>query len=258
MDALETQVKEYDRNDPAARDSVITAFLPQVKRIVHRIAVHLPASVELDELVNAGIIGLIQAVDRFDPSRDNKFITYATFRIKGAVLSELRSRDHLGRSVRKKVRELDTAYSMLERKLGRQVKDEEVADEMGISLDKMYQIKKMSGISFVSFEEIGCSTKAEKDSLMSSMFNGGAKDALTITRLKELQRAIAGAIEKLPEKEKMVIALYYQDGLTMKETGKVLNITESRVSQIHSQAIIHLRSKLRNAGFLTEKLRGSG
>ena len=201
MDALETQVKEYDRNDPAARDGVITAYLPHVKRIVHRMAVHLPASVELDELVNAGIIGLIQAVDRFDPSRDNKFITYATFRIKGAVLSELRSRDHLGRSVRKKVRELDTTYSMLERKLGRQVKDEEVADEMGISLDKMYQIKKMSGISFVSFEEIGCSTKAEKDSLMSSMFNGGVKDALTITRLKELQQAIAAAIEKLPEKE---------------------------------------------------------
>ena len=258
MDALEVQVKEYDRNDPAARDSVITAYLPHVKRIVHRMAVHLPASVELDELVNAGIIGLIQAVDRFDPTRENKFITYATFRIKGAVLSELRSRDHLGRSVRKKVRELDTTYSMLERKLGRQVKDEEVADEMGISLDKMYQIKKMSGISFVSFEEIGCSTKEEKDTLMSSMFSGGVKDALTITRLKELQQAIAAAIEKLPEKEKMVIALYYQDGLTMKETGKVLNITESRVSQIHSQAVIHLRSKLRKAGFLSEKPRGSG
>lgn len=252
------QVKEYDRSDPDARSSVITAYLPHVKRIVHRMAVHLPASVELDELVNAGIIGLIQAVDRFDPTRDNKFITYATFRIKGAVLSELRSRDYLGRSVRKKVRELDSVYSRLERQLGREVRDEEVAREMGISLDKMYEIKKMSGISFVNFEEIGCSTKEEKDSLMSSMFNGGVKDALMITRLKELQQAIAAAIEKLPEKEKMVIALYYQDGLTMKETGKVLNITESRVSQIHSQAIVHLRAKLRTAGFLSEKPQGTG
>jgi len=256
MDALEVQVNEFDRNDPDARNRVITAYLPHVKRIVHRMAVHLPASVELDELVNAGIIGLIQAIDRYDPGRDNKFITYATFRIKGAVLSELRSRDHLGRSVRKKVRELDSVYSMLESKLGREVKDDEVAAEMGVSLDKMYQIKKMSGISFISFEEIGCSSKEEKDSLMSGMFNGGIKDALTMTRLKELQGAIAAAIEKLPEKEKLVIALYYQDGLTMKETGKVLNITESRVSQIHSQAVIHLRRKLINAGFVTDRSQG--
>jgi len=258
MDALEAQVKTYDRNDPDARDSVITSYLPHVKRIVHRMAVHLPANVEIDELVNAGIIGLIQAVDRFDPSRDNKFITYATFRIKGAVLSELRSRDYLGRSVRKKVRDLDNTYSMLEHKLGREVQDEEVAAEMGVSLDKMYQIKKMSGISFISFEEIGCSTKEEKDSLMSSMFNGGIKDALTMTRLKELQKAIAAAIDNLPEKERLVIALYYQDGLTMKEAGKVLNVTESRVSQIHSQAIIHLRGKLRKAGFLGSPSRGAG
>lgn len=252
------QVKEFDRNDSEARGDVITSYLPHVKRIVHRMAVHLPASVELDELVNAGIIGLIQAVDRYDPTRDNKFITYATFRIKGAVLSELRSRDHLGRSVRKKVRELDSVYSMLERRLGREVNDQEVADEMGIDLDKMYQIKKMSGISFISFEEIGCSSKEEKDSLMSSMFNGGVKDALTMTRLKELQQAIADAIDKLPEKEKLVIALYYQDGLTMKEAGKVLNITESRVSQIHSQAVIHLRRKLKIAGYVKDRSQGSG
>ena len=258
MDNLEMQIKAFDRSDPEARNAVITAYLPHVKRIVNRIAVHLPATVELDELVNAGIIGLIQAVDRFDPERDNKFITYATFRIKGAVLSELRSRDYLGRSVRKKVRELDNVYSMLERKLGREVEDEEVADEMGISVDKMHEIKKMSGISFISFEEIGCSTKEEKDSLMSSMFNGGIKDALTMTRFKEVQRVIAEAIEKLPEKEKLVIALYYQDELTMKEAGRVLNITESRVSQIHSQAVMRLRNKLRRAGFLADQTQGTG
>jgi RNA polymerase sigma factor for flagellar operon FliA len=227
------------------RDQLINEHLPHVKRIVHRIASHLPSNVEIDDLINSGIIGLIEAAERYDPTRDNKFMTYAMFRIEGAVLSELRSRDFLSRSNRKKSRELEKAYLKLEQKLAREVTDEEVANEMGIELEEFYRIRSISSISFIKFEEIGCSLKQEKENLMSYLVNGNTDDALTLARMKEMEAAVARAIQQLPEKEKLVISLYYWDELTMKEIGKVLDITESRISQIHSQAIIHLRGKLR-------------
>ncbi len=225
---------------------MITKCLPDVKRIVHSIAIHLPQNaVEIDDLVNAGIVGLIHAIERYDPARNTKFMTYAAFRIKGAVLSELRSQDFLSRSNRKKIRELEKAYLNLEHKLGREVEDREVAEELGLSLDQFYQIKKISGISFISFDELGYSSKKEKMNFMSCLVNSDTEDALTLARVKEIKAAIAGAIEQLPEKEKLVISLYYLEELTMKEAAKVLDITESRISQIHSIAIIHLREKLR-------------
>jgi RNA polymerase sigma factor for flagellar operon FliA len=199
--------------------------------------------------MNVGVIGLIQAVDRYDPRRDNKFMTYAVFRIKGAVLSELRSRDFLSRSNRRKIRELENAFLRLEQKLGREVDDVEVAEELGVDVEQIYRTKQLSNISFISFEELGYSSKDEKEKLMNFLVNND-DDALTLTRLKEFKKALAQAIEALPEKEKLVISLYYLDELTMKETGEVLGITESRVSQIHSQAIIHLRAKLRKKSLL--------
>lgn len=232
------------------REALISEYLPYVKRIVHRIAIHLPPHVEIDDLINVGVIGLIQAIDRYDASRDNKFLTYAVFRIKGAVLSELRSRDYLSRSNRRKVRELDTVYLELEQKMGRPASDEELADALGVELEDIYQTKRMSSISFVSFEELGVSAEEEKVSLLGSLINSDTDDALTLTRLKEMKNALAEAIEDLPEKEKMVVSLYYAEELTMKETGQVLGVTESRVSQIHSQAIIRLRSKLRKKGLI--------
>lgn len=235
---------------PVDRDQLITQYLPYVKRIVHRIAIHLPANVEIEDLINVGVIGLMQAIDRFDPQRQNKFLTYAVFRIKGAVLSELRSRDFLSRTNRKKIRELENSYLQLEQKLGRDVDDAELADEMGIGIDQLHEIKKMSSISFISFEDLGCRSREDKDTFMNYVLNSYATDALSLTRLKEIKEAIADAITRLPEKERMVISLYYMDELTMKETGKVLEITESRVSQIHSQAIIHLRDMLRKENLL--------
>ncbi len=239
-----TPAKQNDKNDASYRDQLITEYLPYVKRIVHRIAVHLPSTIDIDDLMNVGVIGLIQAVDRYDPKRDNKFMTYAVFRIKGAVLSELRSRDFLSRSNRRKIRDLENTYLKLEQKLGREVEDMEVAQELGISVEQVYRTKQMSNISFISFEELGYSSRDEKEKLMSYLVNN-EDDALTLTRLKEIREAVARAIEQLPEKERLVISLYYLEELTMKETGKVLNITESRVSQIHSQAVRRLRAKLR-------------
>ena len=244
MATAQTTAKNLVKSDASYRDQLITEYLPYVKRIVHRIAVHLPSTIDIDDLMNVGVIGLIQAVDRYDPSRDNKFMTYAVFRIKGAVLSELRSRDFLSRSNRRKIRDLENACMKLEQKLGREVDDSEVAEELGVDIEQVYRTKQMSSISFISFEELGFSSRDEKEKLLSYLVDND-DDALTLTRLKEIKEAVARAIEQLPEKEKLVISLYYLEELTMKETGKVLNITESRVSQIHSQAILRLRAKLK-------------
>jgi RNA polymerase sigma factor for flagellar operon FliA len=251
MALAQTRTKKLIPKDPAYRDQLISEYLPYVKRIVQRLAVHLPSTVDIDDLMNVGVIGLIQAVDRYDPRRDNKFMTYAIFRIKGAVLSELRARDFLSRSNRRKIRELESAYQRLEQKLGREADDTEIAQEMGIELDQVYRTKQMSSISFISLEELGVSSKDEKEKLMSFLANN-EDDALNLTKLKELKEGLSGAIKQLPEKERLVISLYYLDELTMKETGKVLGITESRVSQIHTQAILHLRSRLRKQKLLED------
>lgn len=249
----ERQIANPYKDNQLLRNQLIIEYLPYVKRIVHRIAIHLPSSIEIDDLINAGIIGLIQASERYDVSKNSKFKTYATFRIKGAVLSELRSCDFLSRSDRKKIRDLEKAYLKLERKLGREVQDKEVAKEMGLNLDQFYRIKQISAISFISSEEIIYSSCKEKVSLMRCLADNDIEDALTLTKLKEIKSALARAIKELSEKEKMVISMYYVEELTMKETGKVLDITESRVSQIHSQAIIHLRRKLKKEGLIDDK-----
>ncbi len=249
MALAQTRTKKIVPKDPAYRDQLITEYLPYVKRIVQRLAVHLPSTVDIDDLMNVGVIGLIQAVDRYDPRRDNKFMTYAIFRIKGAVLSELRARDFLSRSNRRKIRELESVYLRLEQKLGREADDREIAKELGVDLEQVYRTKQMSSISFISLEELGISSRDEKEKLLSYLVNND-DDALAMTKLKELKEAMAEAIRQLPEKERLVISLYYLDELTMKETGKVLGITESRVSQIHSQAILHLRAKLRKQKLL--------
>jgi len=250
MQPAEEQINSLDKNDYLARNQLITQYLPEVKRIVHKIAIYLPPSVDIDDLLNVGVIGLIQAMERYDPARDNKFMTYATFRIRGAVLSELRSRDHISRSNRKKVREMEKTYLKLEQKLGRDVEDVEVAEKLGITIDQFYRIKQISNISFISLEEMGFFSNREKETLVSYFIKSDEEDILSLTGIKELKAAVARAIEKLPEKERMVISLYYMDELTMKETGRVLGITESRVSQLHSQAVIHIREKLRKIKLL--------
>jgi RNA polymerase sigma factor FliA len=245
MEIAQEQIMLSEKQSYLSRDQLISEYLPYVKRLVHRIAVHLPPNVETEDLINAGIIGLIEAAERFDPARDNKFITYAAFRIRGSVLSELRSRDFHSRSTRRKLREYEKVYLRLEQQSGGDVCDEDIAEELGLSLDELYQVKRLSSMSFLSFEEIGFSSNEERDDVLNYLVGGEIKDAFSVTRLKEIENAIANALGQLPDKEKLVVSLYYWDELTMKEIGKVLDITESRVSQIHSQAIIHLRGKLR-------------
>ena len=178
-------------------------------------------------------------------------MTYAIFRIKGAVLSELRSRDYLSRSSRRKLREMEQACQKLEQRLGRNADDVEVAEELGIDIEDLHRTKQMSSISFISFEELGVSSRDEKEKLMNFLIHN-EEDALAQTRLKELKSGLARAIEQLSEKERLVMSLYYLEELNMKETGEVLHITESRVSQIHSQAILRLRKKLRKERLLDD------
>lgn len=242
-------VNKY-QNDPILRNELVIEYLPYVKQIVSRITSNLPSHVETEDLMHAGVIGLMQAIDRFDPTRENTLKTYASFRIKGAVLSELRSRDYLSRSHRKKIREMDEAYLRLEKKFNGEVEEEDVAKEMGMELEEYHQIKAAANIFFISFDEIDTRSKEDKEKYVESLMNKRSTDALTLAKLKELKLAIAASIESLPEKEMQVLSMYYAEELTMKEIGKVLDITESRVSQIHSQAIIHLRAKLRKHGLL--------
>ena len=252
MQVAKEQKRNFNKNDSLNREQTIMQYLPHVKRVVQRIAVHLPQSVEIDDLLNVGVIGLIQAIERYDPARDNKFMTFAAFRIRGAVLSELRSRDYISRTNRRKVRELEKTYLKLEQKKGGDVEDHEVIKELGITLEQFHKTKQMSNVAIISLEEMGYSTDKKKDSLSEMFISNRDEDALNMTGIKEVKVAMAKTIGELPEKEKMVISLYYMDELTMKETGKVLGITESRVSQLHSKAINRLRAKLRRKKLIGE------
>ena len=253
MALARADVNQFSQDTSNARDDVIIEYLPYVKRMVSRIAAHLPPSVDTEDLIHAGVIGLIQAYDRFDPSRENQFMTYARFRIRGAILSELRSRDFLSRSMRRKLREVDETYARLEQKLDGEVDDEAVAHEMSISIEELQQIRARGSICFVSFEELGINGHDQRAHVSKHLATHHSdEDVLEMTGLKEIGKAITANIDRLPEKEQMVLSLYYVDELTMKEIGKVLNITESRVSQIHSRAIIRLRGVLRRQGFLDD------
>lgn len=250
MDLAENVASNTMECKKLSRDRLIIKYLPYVKRIAYRINAHIPSnSVDVDDLISAGIIGLIQAAESYDSTRNVQFITYAAFRIKGAVLSELRSQDFLSRSIRRKIRNLNNAYESLEQKLCREVDDEEVANELGINLEELYNIKKIASLSFISFEEIGLVSHKDKEQLVKGVINNN-NDVLNLMKLKEISSATSEAINQLNEKEKLVISLYYEDELTMKEIGKILDLTESRVSQLHSSAIYCLRRKLKRMGMI--------
>ena len=253
MFLAESQI-DYEKGEyHLSKNALINENLSYVKSIVCRMAGHLPSCVEIDDLINSGIIGLIEAAEHYNPDKNIKFRTYAAFRIRGAILTELRSRDFLSRSTRQKRRELEAAYLKLEQELCREANDEEVAEELGIDLDEFYKIKKMTSVSFISFDEIGLYSNEQKKDMMSFLTDGrNVYNASSVARIKETEEAVAREIEHLPEKEQIVISLYYWDELTMKEIGNVLSLTESRVSQIHSNAIFHLRVRLRKNNIIED------
>jgi len=253
MAGFATTCPEYDTDkNQQERDALILKHLPHVKRIVQRIAAHLPASVDREDLINAGIVGLIQSAERYDATRENTFMAYAQLRIRGAVLSELRARDYLSRPARKRLRELEKTYSRLERENNGDVNEEAIAKAMGVTLDEVYGIRSTACLRFIRLEDLGMLSQKEKSATLREIADKHSIDALEKAQFKDIFNSLSKEIETLPEKEKMVISLYYADELTMKEIGRVMNITESRVSQIHAAAILRLRKQLRRKGFFAD------
>lgn len=234
--------------DLALRDAIIKQYAPLVKYVAGKVSVGMPASVDFDDLVGFGVFGLMDAIEKFDPEKHVKFKTYAVTRIRGAIFDELRSIDWVPRSVRQKTREVDSAVQRLESSLGRSATDEEVAREMDMELEEYNQVLlKISGTSMLSLNDVWfAGDDNDKISIADSIESPSSLRPDSIAEREEIKRVIVNAINELPEKEKKVLVLYYYEDLTLKEIGKVLEVTESRISQLHTKAISRLRSKLTN------------
>ena len=235
-------------HSPALRDAFIRQYMPLVKYVAGKVSVGMPGSVEFDDLVGFGQFGLLDAINKFDPEKNVKFKTYAVTRIRGAIFDELRSIDWVPRSVRQKSREIEDAISRLESKLGRTASDAEIAGSMGISEEDYNQtVLKVSGTSILSLNDIWYSgDDSDHVSIGDCIESPSSLNPDVIVEREEVRRVIIEAIEDLPEKEKMVLVLYYYEDLTFKEIGQVLNVSESRISQLHTKANLRLRAKLTN------------
>jgi len=229
------------------REEVIKRYSPMIKYVANRIAMRLPPHIEVDDLISVGVLGLMDAISKYDSNRGAKFKTYAEFRVRGAILDELRAMDWVPRSIRQKASKVDKVLQELQAKLSRSPEDEEVAKEMGISLDQFHDtLNETKSIPIFSLEDLGIAKESgEQQSLLDCLAGKADADPQTQIRLTELKEIIAKAIDALPEKERLMVSLYYYEELTMKEIGAVLDITESRVSQIHSKAVYRLRTKLK-------------
>jgi RNA polymerase sigma factor FliA len=248
MSSIENLWKEYKETDSKlAKDKLLVEYAPLVKYIANRLAVNLPASVDRKDLASAGILGLIKAVETFEPERGFKFETYAGHKVRGAILDELRALDWIPRSVRQKARELQKTYAKLENDLGRLPYDDEVCDELKISMKEYEDILfDVAPATLISLEESMPDRSSDSKELrvIDTIEDPGSSNPLKELGFIEVKNILKEAIANLPEKEKLVVALYHYEELTLKEIGVVLDITESRVSQIHSKAILKLRSKL--------------
>jgi RNA polymerase sigma factor for flagellar operon FliA len=232
------------KGDKKKSDALIMKYAPLIKYIATRIASRLPMHIEIQDLINSGVLGLMDAIEKFDPDKGVKFETYAEYRIKGSILDSLRALDWVPRSVRKVATLLENTYADLEKKLGRPARDEEVAEAMDVEVDKLHKLmSRVSHVSMVSLERD--SRNSTQTSLLDRLINPDDASGFEKLDTEELRDVLAESIERLPEKEKSVVAMYYYNEMTMKEIGKVLSLTESRVSQIHTKAVMRLRGKLR-------------
>ena len=241
------QVVEEIEITPENREEVIKRYSPMIKYVANRIAMRLPPHIEVDDLISVGVLGLMDAISKYDSTRGAKFKTYAEFRVRGAILDELRSLDWVPRSIRQKASQVDKVVQELQAKLSRSPEDEEVAKEMGLNLDQFHDtLNETKSMPVFSLEDLGLAKDSgEQQSLLDCLAGKADADPQTQIRLVELKEIIAKAIDALPEKERLMVSLYYYEELTMKEIGAVLDITESRVSQIHSKAVYRLRTKLK-------------
>jgi RNA polymerase sigma factor for flagellar operon FliA len=240
--------REYRRSgDRGLRDRLILTYAPLVKYVAGRLGSGLPAHVDEGDLVSYGLLGLIAAIERYDPDRDVKFETYAIARIKGSILDELRAMDWVPRSVRSRAREIERAMAELEAKLGRAPSDEEIAAKVGISQGELEgSLTDISRSSIAALDELWTVSGSGGDqvALIDTIEDESLPDPQSAMSSTEMKEAIADAIARLPEREKLVVTLYYYEDLTLREIGEVLGVTESRVSQLHTKAILRLKARL--------------
>ena len=222
-------------------------YLPLVKYIAGRLAISLPRSVELDDLINAGVVGLIDAYNNFDVGKGVKFETYASLRIRGSILDELRGMDWVPRSTRARSREVERTISKLEGQLGRSPTEAELADELDVTLEEYYQIMDdVSSAALLSLDEMSFGDDDDKPvSLVDTLRSQDQPSALVNLERLEMRDLLADSLGQISEQERLVVALYYYEELTLKEIGQVLELSESRVSQLHTKAVLGLRAKLR-------------
>jgi RNA polymerase sigma factor for flagellar operon FliA len=245
----EERWQEYcQTKSPKIREDFIKQYAPLVKYVAGKVAVGMPHTVEFDDLVGYGTFGLLDAIDKFDPNKGVKFKTYAVTRIRGAIFDELRSNDWVPRSVRQKMREIDEAVGALEAQLGRTASDKEIAAALNMSeADYLKTVMKFSSTSILSLNDVWFSKdENDKDSIVDSIEAPASLNPDVIVEKEEIRRVIVEQINELPDKEKKILVLSYYEDLTLKEIGQVLDVTESRVSQLHTKAIMRLRSKLTN------------
>ncbi|MEA2452138.1 MAG: polymerase sigma factor FliA [Actinomycetota bacterium] len=233
-----------------ARDALILNYSPLVKYVAGRVAVGLPANIEQSDLISYGIFGLIDAIDKYDQSRGIKFETYAISRIRGAIIDELRAIDWVPRSVRFKAREVEKAYTSLENKLKRPPSDAEIAEEMGVTIDELNHIyTQLSTVSLVALDELMSvdGGQGDKLALVETIEDTRTAGPMEAFESEEMKAILAEAINRLPEREKIVVTLYYFEGLTLAQIGEVLGVTESRICQMHTKAVLALKGKIAEA-----------
>ncbi|MFK8137645.1 MAG: FliA/WhiG family RNA polymerase sigma factor [Bdellovibrionales bacterium] len=251
-------LKKYKESPSALTDDqkgkLLMEYAPLIKFIAQKIAIRLPSNIELDDLISSGVIGLMDAIEKYDPTRDNKFKTYAEFRIRGAILDELRAQDWVPRSVRDKAKMLDRTIVKLEASFGRAATDDEICEYLGITMDEFHDlVNQTRPVSLLSIDEAATFSNVDKKSILNILEGTKLNNPHSHLDLKVVKDLVTNAIEELPEKQRLVLSLYYYEDLNLKEIGQVLQVTESRVSQLHAQAIQKLRAKL-NSTFENEEI----
>jgi RNA polymerase sigma factor for flagellar operon FliA len=244
-------VKAYEQEAQRAvahtRDELIVSHLPLVKFLVGRIASQLPSHLDQEDLMSAAIIGLITAAERFDPSRGVQFKTFAEQRIRGTIIDELRSQDWLTRSLRDKFKRLEREFVKLEHRFGRNPTSEEVADSLKMTVDEYHQmLEEIHLLSFVSLDESWEDEDGSPFGLLDILEDKSIENPQSQLMARQMLESLTESIEGLPEKERLVVTLYYYEELNLKEIGAVLELSESRISQLHSQAIVRLRAKMKS------------
>ncbi|MDD3878623.1 MAG: FliA/WhiG family RNA polymerase sigma factor [Syntrophomonas sp.] len=246
-DTMSLWIRLKENEDIEARDQLIIHFAHLVKYVASRLAIHLSSLVELDELISYGIEGLIDAIEKFDHKRNIKFETYALTRIRGSMIDGLRSMDWIPVSLRQKSKQLEKAYMTVETRLGRSASDAEVAEELGLNLDELaVLLRDVAATTIISLDDflLGEDGDQKKKRMVDILEDHNSVSALDLVEFNEVKDLLAKAISRLPDKEKMVVYLYYYEGLTLKEIGAVISLSESRISQLHTKAILRLRGSL--------------